>query len=152
MTPAKADLTAVVVDASVAVKTVLAEPDSEAVALRLRDVAGRVPLLVPALFRYEVANAVLERSRTVRPAPTAKEVQAKAELAAAPVVEVEDPPRVMELAAKHGLTAYDAQYLALTLDSGKGARLWTFDKDLAVAARKEGVLATEAELDAGASP
>jgi predicted nucleic acid-binding protein len=44
---------------------------------------------------------------------------------------------VLMLSANHGLSAYDAAYLALALN--RSAPLATLDRKLAAAARKEGV-------------
>lgn len=56
-----------VVDASVALKWFVDEPDSApALALRNAHIAGQSPLVAPDLLIYEVANALLHNSRLLR--------------------------------------------------------------------------------------
>lgn len=87
---------------------------------------------------------VRRRSR----ASDAAEIDAAARRALALTTQVEEPADVAAWAAKHRLSFYDASYLALTLDSGKGARPWTYDEALGKAAQAEGVRTRREDLDA----
>ncbi len=101
-----------VVDASVAVGILLREPGSEAVQGRLAGAAGG-ELLVPEHFWLEITN-VLVRRYACKPNDV---VAALRELDEMQLVTVAlDRPAILhglELMARHGLTAYDAAYLAL---------------------------------------
>jgi predicted nucleic acid-binding protein len=94
-------------------------------------------LLAPAHFQAEVANALMLRVR-LQPADAIARLR---ELSSAGVG-IADRGLVgifdaIELAARHGLTVYDAAYLALALDID--AELATQDHALERAAREEGL-------------
>lgn len=139
---------AFIVDASVLVAAVKDEPSTASVQRRLARASAETHLLVPALARSEVLNALLRAERRDRRRLDETRLRRALEDALRLTTEVVDPPGVLALAMKHGLSAYDATYLALTLDSGPRARLWTLDAGLARAAAAEGVLASDADLDA----
>ena len=141
-------LTALIIDASVLGKLVLAEPEAALVAQRMQAAGRDVPLLAPALLRYEVENLTLQGSQRSETRIAPEELARQTAVAAELVTEVADRPDPFALALKHRLTSYDAAYLALTLDSGPGARLWTYDAQLARAAEAEGVLARDADFPA----
>lgn len=96
--------------------------------------------VVPALWFTEVVNGLLVAERLRRNGPS-KAPQFLAELAALPIEEDRVRPsvtqgEVLALSRRHGLSAYDAVYMELSLRTG-GA-LATFDKQLAKALRKAG--------------
>jgi predicted nucleic acid-binding protein len=102
----------VVIDASVALKWILDEPESEtAVALRGED------LLAPALWLAEAANALWRRSRIGD--ITADEAGSYlSELMNAPVASLAVEPYLeaaLKLATEIGHPVYDCLYLALAL-------------------------------------
>ncbi len=128
-----------VIDASIALSFVLpSEALYERVWQRLSDEGGAAPFL----WRWEVQNALLlsERRGRLRPAQA---VEILAELRAFPI-EFYAPAtlgRDLELAREHNLTVYDSTYLELALRTG--GSLATTDVQLAKAAHRVGVLASE---------
>jgi predicted nucleic acid-binding protein len=124
----------VVVDASVAVKWVVAENDAEA-ALRLLD--GRRDLFAPAHWLAEAANALWAACRRGE----LSEQQAHARVIAlteAPVAVVplaQLAAAAMTIALRLGLTLYDALYLAVA--EQQDATLVTADRRLFDAARRD---------------
>jgi predicted nucleic acid-binding protein len=129
---------AIVVDASIAVEVLIANP-----VWMDRWTDWRVEqamLLSPAHFHAEVANALL-RSRGL-PAIMVmtlleRLIASGSEIADRGVVGVLD---AVTLAEKHSLTVYDALYLQLALDID--GELATLDAALRVAAASEGVAIT----------
>ena len=126
---------AVVVDASVMIEALLGSPRWLEHLDRWQDEGALV--LAPPHFRLETANALL---RSVRLQPT----DAMARLGALFDAGVETADRglpgvldALELAARHGLTVYDAAYLQLALELD--GELATLDRPLSHAARAEGV-------------
>jgi predicted nucleic acid-binding protein len=131
---------AFVVDASVSAAWLLpdeATPDTEAAlqATATHDV------WVPALWLLEICNLLLSAQRRKR--ITAEKRQELAAAAAALHLRVDREPvpmaRLDEIAARHGLSAYDAAYLELALR--RGLPLATRDKELAATMANAGVLA-----------
>lgn len=125
----------VVADASAVVETIGGEPVWEERVRRWR--SEGVMILAPVNLRTEVANAlllgvgldasdVIGRMRHV--------FEAGLDVADRGLVGVFD---AIELAARHGLTVYDAAYLALALEVD--GELATTDRALAAAALAEGV-------------
>lgn len=97
--------------------------------------------LAPSIWPHEVLNALLAGEQRKR---ISKElVQSFLDDLAALPVELEQIPagtvfdRIQFLSRKHGLTAYDAAYLDLALESG--LPLATLDEDLIRASKKAGV-------------
>lgn len=129
----------VVVDSSVAMAIVRSEENSarvrEAIAAWQREGAS---LLVPSLFWLEVANTLTRR----RPYRGAEVLEAVFELEQVGLQTVElDRPTyllVLDLVERHGLTAYDAAYLAIA--QAADARLATADRALAAAAGPRAIL------------
>lgn len=123
---------AVVLDASAALALVRREPAAPTVETALRAERVDERRLVPDVFWLEVAN-VLIRRYGVR---TDKVVEALRELDELGVESVGLDRAVLlvalDLAARHGLSAYDASYLALA--EVEDARLLTLDRSLAAAA------------------
>ena len=130
---------AIVVDASVALSVVLDESRSgavrEAIARWQRE---RVPLLVPMHFWLEIANALGWR-RVYRGAELLEAVY-ELEQIGLETVELDRPTflLVLDLVERHGLTAYDAAYLAVA--QAAEARLATADRALAAAAGSRAIL------------
>jgi predicted nucleic acid-binding protein len=130
------------VDASVAFKWFIpdtAEEDVPAAKELLVDhMEGRLQIAVPSLLYYEVANILLfGRSRP----PVDEAAEALSDLFSIPLVLVSPAPdaadAALRLASHHGLSYYDATYVALaeTLDCA----LITADQRLARRVRTERV-------------
>jgi len=128
----------IVVDTSISLAWVFTDEGSattEALLDRVRDEGG----VVPALWEYEVCNALLSAVRRGRLS------QASAihlmTLLRSINLRVDRTPldmaRVMSLAATHSLSAYDAAYLDLAIING--LPLATLDQPLAQAATKFGI-------------
>jgi predicted nucleic acid-binding protein len=109
----------IVPDASVILKWVLPPKDEPhaAAALRLRDAAinGKLRLIVPALWLYEVGNILVRKF----PAQAAAILDA---LVAFGITEGSPGDkwrrRAVDLVIEHGVTFYDAAYHALALVEG----------------------------------
>lgn len=127
-----------VVDASIAGAWLFANEQNEFadnLMLELR----HGPALVPSLFWHEARNLFLQAERRGRTA-SGEAIAMMRDLRRLPLTDTGGGSEgaVLELAAKHALTPYDACYLALALE--RKLPLATFDYELAAAARKEGVL------------
>ncbi|HEX6088066.1 MAG TPA: type II toxin-antitoxin system VapC family toxin [Thermoanaerobaculia bacterium] len=114
----RASLSDLVVDASVAFKWLIPDAAGDDVpaakALLVDHMEGRVEIAVPALLYYEVANILLfGRSRTATDAAA----EALGDLFSIPLIVVAPAPdtadAALRLAAQHGLSYYDASYVAL---------------------------------------
>lgn len=111
------------VDASVAFKWLIPDAAEEDVpaakALLVAHMEGRVAIAVPSLFYYEVANILLfGRSKP----PIEEAAEALRDLYSLPLTVAVPAPdtadAALRLASDHGLSYYDASYVALaeTLD------------------------------------
>ena len=122
---------AIVVDASIAIAIARREPAATAARSLLR-VASGGRLLVPDHFWLELVNALVRRYS----ATSEEAVEALRELDEVGFESVRtDRPLLLaaiDLQQRHGLSAYDAIYLALA--EVEGARLLTLDQRLADAA------------------
>jgi predicted nucleic acid-binding protein len=123
----------IVVDASVGIPLVHLEPGRDAIRAAVGEwrARGRT-LIVPGLFWLEVLNALSRRHGY----PGVAVVEALYELEELGLATVE-PDRAMrlvviDLVERHGLTSFDALYLAVA--EQWGARLATSDRALAAAA------------------
>jgi predicted nucleic acid-binding protein len=128
-----------VVDASAAISVVRREPDGERVRSVLASAAA-AELHVPDHFWLEVAN-VLGRGSRGAVAAIAERIRVLDELGL--ITDAIDRPLVLltlDAMARHGLTAYDAAYLALAI--ALDADLLTLDARLAMAAGERDVLGT----------
>jgi len=119
----------VVADASVVLKWQLDDEDCIPQATALRDdyyARGVVNVIAPHLLIYEVVNGIATAARQRRVAPD-KAIEALSNLMALGVElrEVE-PLRVLEVALRYNLAAYDAAYLALA--EAEKCDLWTGDR------------------------
>ncbi|HLX98704.1 MAG TPA: type II toxin-antitoxin system VapC family toxin [Roseiarcus sp.] len=126
----------VVVDASIAAAWLLPEKDSEAAETLIAALSRRSP--VPSLFWHEARNILVMAERRGR-IVAGEAAQAMGRLRRLPLEDAGagSDGAVLALATAHGLTAYDAAYLALARE--RGLPLATLDQKLAGAARREGV-------------
>ena len=125
----------VIADASVIVDMLLAEPRAAA-AWQAWLEAERM-LLAPPMVWFEVANALIRRRKMPSDA-----AMARLDLLFQAGLDTADRgygglATAVDLADRHGLSAYDASYLALAIEID--AELATLDRDLARAAEAEGV-------------
>ncbi len=114
------------------------EDDSHAVASAAIDRAASEDLAVPAVWWFEVRNALIvgERRKRVTPEKTHGFLRMLAKFTI--VIDREpDETAVLSIARRHGLTVYDAAYLELALRHSVG--LATLDMALAKAASREAV-------------
>jgi len=127
--PSYAQRPAAVVDASVLCAIVFVEPELDEALAR----AGQHRLLAPHLLPYEVANVAVMKHRRGEPLD---DLQSALQRFAALdlVLEPVQPHDTLDLAARYGITAYDAAYLWLA--ASRRAPLFTFDRRLADAARR----------------
>lgn len=128
----------IVIDASVAIAYVRQEPETPTVRAAIADWTHAArPLLVPAMFWYEVVNP-LARQHGYSGDSLIAVVE---ELEALEITTVEPDRTLLLFAIDHlerfGLTAYDAAYLALA--TIHGAALATLDGRLAAAAGDRGL-------------
>lgn len=114
-----------VVDASALAAILFNERDGTTVAAH----AAGETLIAPQLLDYELANVCLKRMRR-DPDAAAHNLAALAALSGVAIARVPVPPtEVAALAAKTGLTAYDAAYLWLAVS--RDVELVTLDERLA---------------------
>lgn len=118
-----------VVDASVVLKWQFDDEDCVPQATALRDdhyARGAVKVIAPQLLIYEVVNGVATATRRKRVAAD-KAIETLSNFAALGIElrEVE-PLRVLEVALRYDLAAYDAAYLALA--EAESCDLWTGDR------------------------
>lgn len=127
----------IVVDASVAVAWCLPDEPDPTAERALDRLAGEDGL-VPALFWHEVRNVLLTAERRGRIEPDHAD-EALSWLRELPLTigPGDDDIRVLALARRHRLTAYDAAYLALALAAR--CPLASLDGALSRAARNESV-------------
>ena len=130
----------VVVDVSVVASWVFADertPGTTALLRRMRS----LPLVVPALWAFELANLLLNAERRGRLEPGGR-TAAYAVLSGLDL-RMDEPPglqrirQITSLASSQNLTAYDASYLELA--TREGLPLATRDNPLMVAAGRVGV-------------
>lgn len=108
-----------VVDASVALKAYFPDEEGHQQAQAvIRDyVMDRTELLVPPLFRSEIANGALVAVRMERISEElAYEILSQIEDLNIPVATPPSPQEICKLAIEYGRSAYDATYLALVND------------------------------------
>ena len=116
----------IVADSNLIASCVLESEATEA-ALRFRRQDG--DWAVPRLWRCEVMNIFATLTRTGRLAPgMAERLYAPLEDALRAGERDPSPASVFALCEKHGITAYDAQFVALARDLG--CPLYTQDKEL----------------------
>ena len=130
-----------VLDSSLALAWALPDEKSTLADKLLAHIAPGSTLWVPALWWYEIANAltVAQRRRRFAEADSARAVELYGMLPIQTDFDL-DPNTVMRfqaLAQKYSLSAYDAAYLELAQRRGMG--LATLDRRLVMASRKAGV-------------
>lgn len=108
-----------IVDSSVGVAWAAHSQASDATDELLDKVATGTPLVVPALWPFEVANSLLVLFRRKKILAEDRD-RALGALARLPLVVDDEGPRlalgrISELAAEHGLSVYDATYLELAV-------------------------------------
>ena len=128
-----------VLDASAALSLLL-EEDAEGTGHEVGGLFSRGDsAVVPTLFIHEITNVLVTAVRRKR-IESADAIELLGGLASLPIT-VDDrtvsAPRVLDLAVRHGLSAYDAAYLELALSGG--APLASNDTSLLRAAANEGV-------------
>jgi len=128
----------IVVDSSVSLSWVFADEttdETEALLDRVRDEGG----MVPALWEYEVCNALLSAMRRgwLDQAASTRIITLLRNINLRVVQSTFDMRRVFALASAHGLSAYDAAYLDLAMS--QGVPLATLDQRLIDAATATGV-------------
>lgn len=128
---------AYVLDASIAASWFLPDEQSDA-AERLIVQLATSPGLVPSLFWFEIRNLFIMAQRRGRLAPGAALV-ATEQLRALPLNEGGNGAdnAIIDIALRHGLSGYDASYVALA--KANGLPLATLDQKMATAARSEGI-------------
>jgi len=131
----------VVLDSSVALAWILPDEASSRADRFLTNVPRESAFWVPALWWYEVANAltVAQRRRRLTGADTARaiELYGTLPLQTDAALDANVLWRLQVLADEYGLSAYDAAYLELA--QRKGLRFATFDRRLVTAAQRAGV-------------
>lgn len=127
-----------VLDCSAVAASLLTESESKSIdEIFDRAVSGRVTLVVPALFWFEILNVLVlaERRRRIKQGEAAR-LQS---LMLALPIQTDDAPsrtvlhRITRIATDHGLSAYDAAYVELA--ERMGARLKTLDSEILRLAR-----------------
>ena len=129
MSPASA----VVVDASVALKWAFDDEDSVHAAVALRDdaVSGAFEMLAPSLWLYEVGNAIVTGVRRSR-LTERMGLNLLENLIRVGVRLVDpEPPDSVRLALRYQLSGYDASYVALALTFD--VVLWSGDRAMCAA-------------------
>jgi predicted nucleic acid-binding protein len=130
-----------VVDASVGISWAVSSQSSAAAEALLEEVAAGKPFVVPGLWMFEVANAllVLMRRKKLQPQQCARARAALSRLH--PVIDDDGPRlalhRIWELANEHSLSIYDTAYLELA--QRKGLPLASREVGLRQSAAKCGV-------------
>ena len=127
-----------VVDASVVLKWQLDDEDCVSQAIALRDdyfARGAVRVIAPQLLMYEVVNGVATAARRKRLSPDIA-FQAVENLVSLGIeLRNVEPLRVLEMALRYNLAAYDAAYLALA--EAESCDLWTGDRAFYQAVKSE---------------
>jgi predicted nucleic acid-binding protein len=130
-----------VADSSIGVAWVVLEQSTNASEALLQRVDSDAQFYVPALWMFEVANALLVLVRRRRIVPKQYDRARRDLLQLSPVVDDECSrlalSQTSELAQKYSLSAYDATYLELSLR--KGLPLASRDAALNRAAKAAGI-------------
>jgi predicted nucleic acid-binding protein len=130
-----------VADSSVGVAWAVLSQSTDATDRLLNDVASGTPFVVPVLWMFEVANALLALSRRKRIEPEQCARARRAISRLTPLIDEKGPQlawsRIWDLADRHALSVYDAVYLELA--DRRGLPLATRDAELSKAAKLSGV-------------
>lgn len=129
---------ALVVDASLAAAWFLPDEQNDA-ADRVMAELDKHPGRAPSLFWFETRNLFIMAERRGRLAP-GEATATMAQLRGFPIIDegTGNDRLVATLAGRHGLSGYDASYLALAVV--QELPLATLDKKLAAAARAENIV------------
>ena len=118
-----------VIDASAVLKWQFDDEDCVTQATALRDDyygRGAVRVIAPQLLMYEVVNGIATATRRKRLSPD-KAAEAMGNLLALGIELKEvEPLKILEVALRYDLAAYDAAYLALA--EAESCNLWTGDR------------------------
>lgn len=128
---------AFIVDSSVVAAWAIEDEKSEA-ADRLLTRAEVEGIVYPILLWYEIRNVLVgaERRKRIK-LRDSDEFLARLEKIPAQIASAGASQHTMRLSRLYGLTAYDAAYLEVAIRSG--LPIATFDRELARAARTEGI-------------
>jgi predicted nucleic acid-binding protein len=130
-----------VVDSSIALAWALPDETSKEADRFLGRISARSVLWVPALWWYEMANALLMAQRRKRLGEAEKirliELYGRLPIQTDMALDSDIVWRFHTLATEYNLSAYDAAYLELAQRRGLG--LATVDRPLRVAAQRAGV-------------
>jgi predicted nucleic acid-binding protein len=133
-----------VVDSSIALAWALPDETSKEADRFLSRISMKSILWVPALWWYEMANALLMAQRRKRLGEVEKirlmELYGRLPIRTDVALDSDIVWRLHTLAMEHNLSAYDAAYLELAQRRGLG--LATVDRPLRVAAQRAGVKLT----------
>lgn len=128
---------AFVVDSSVVAAWAIEDEQSEA-ADRLLVLAQDEGIVYPNLLWYEIRNVLVGAERRKRiESRDSDDFLARLEKIPAKILSAGASEHTMRLSRLHRLTAYDAAYLEVAIRSG--LPIATFDRELADAARTEGI-------------
>lgn len=134
-----------VLDASVALAWAFPDKGSERADLLLSSAHSGILFHVPALWWYEVANALVVAQRRLRigvaEACRIMELYGMLPIETDFSLGVDSMWRFCSLAREHGISAYDAAYMELAQRLGMG--LATFDNRLRLVAQKAGLEVVE---------
>ena len=136
-----------VIDSSIALAWALPDETSGEAERFLKRISTGDLFWVPALWWYEIANALLTAQRRKRLTEAARvrlmELYRRLPVRTDPALDSDAIVRFHTLALEHNLSAYDAAYLDLA--QRRGLRLATVDRVLRLAARKAGVRAAPSD-------
>ncbi len=127
-----------VIDASIAAAWCFPDEATQQTRGVLRAVGDSFDPIAPSLWFYEIHNTLLVGLKRGRIGPEdAKSLLTFLAGLDVQLVEPSEPAQIFALPEKHGLTFYDAAYLAMALR--QNLPLATLDKDLLRAAKDAGV-------------
>jgi predicted nucleic acid-binding protein len=133
-----------VIDSSIALAWALPDETSKEAERFLSRISMRSVLWVPALWWYEMANALLMAQRRKRLTEAEKirlmELYRKLPIRSDMMLDSDSMWRFHTLAIEYNLSAYDASYLELAQRRGIG--LATVDRPLRLAAQRAGIKVT----------
>ena len=131
---------AVVVDASVALKWAFDDEDSVDAAVALRDdaISGAFEMLAPSLWLYEVGNAVVTGVRRSRLTEQAGSNIFENLIRMGVRLVDPEPSDCVRLALRYGLSGYDASYVALAISLDVPA--WSGDRAMGAAVGDDNVV------------
>jgi predicted nucleic acid-binding protein len=132
---------AFVADSSVGVGWAVLSQPSQATEYLLKDLASGRPFVVPVLWTFEVANALLVLMRRRRITRQEYVRARRALVRLTPTLDEEGPQAALgsisDLAEKHALSVYDATYLELAIR--RDLPLASRDAALNKAAKRSGI-------------